>query len=163
MPFRFPLNDRGSAGYRLDLRFQSYRLRNDAAEARLLASIAERGIQQPLAGVDARSGRLLLNGFKRYRCAEKLGIECVPYVALAEDEADGIAKLMRSDRDQTLNILEQAKFVVELLTIHDMSIAEVAESLARSKSWVCMRRGLLDEISEPLQAIFLRGGFPVYS
>ena len=35
-----------------DLRFQTYRLRNKAAEARLLASIAERGIQQPLAGVD---------------------------------------------------------------------------------------------------------------
>ena len=146
-----------------DLRFQSYRLRNDAAEARLLASIAQGGIQQPLAGVDTSSGCLLLNGFKRYRCAEKLGIECVPYVALADEEADGIAKLMRASKDQSLNILEQAKFVVELLTIHGMSIADVAESLSRSKSWVCMRRGLLDEMSEPLQAILFRGAFPVYS
>ena len=146
-----------------DLRFQSYRLRNDAAETRLLASIAERGIEQSLAGVDTPSGRLLLNGFKRYRCAEKLGIESVPYVALAEDEADGIAKLMRRGKDQTLSILEQAKFVVELLTIHDMSLAEVAETLSRSKSWVCMRRGLFEEMIEPLQAILFRGAFPVYS
>jgi len=146
-----------------DLRFQSYRLRNDVTEARLLASIAQCGIQQPLAGVDTSSGRLLLNGFKRYRCAEKLGIECVPYVALADEEADGIAKLMRVNKDKSLNILEQAKFVVELLTIHGMSIADVAESLSRSKSWVCMRRSLLDEMSEPLQAILFRGDFPVYS
>ena len=64
----------------LDLRFQSHRLRNQATEARLLASIAEQGIQEPLSGVDTAEGRLLLDGFKRYRCAEKLGIECVPYV-----------------------------------------------------------------------------------
>ncbi len=56
----------------LDLRYQTYRLRNDAAEARLLASIAERDIEQPLAGVDTPQGRLLLDGFKRYRCAAKL-------------------------------------------------------------------------------------------
>ena len=71
----------------LDLRYQAYRLRNDAAEARLLASIAERGIEQPLSGVDTPQGRLLLDGFKRYRCATKLGIECVPYVSLGEEEA----------------------------------------------------------------------------
>lgn len=59
----------------LDLRYESYRLRNGAAEARLLASIAERDIEQPLRGVDTPQGRLLLDGFKRYRCATKLGIE----------------------------------------------------------------------------------------
>jgi len=146
-----------------DLRYQSYRLRNGAAEACLLASIAQRGIEQPLSGVDTPQGRVLLNGFKRYRCAAKLGIECVPYVSLGDEEAEGIAKLMRTDKDKTLNILEQAKFVVELLTIHNMSIAEVAETLSRSKSWVCMRRGLLEAMSEPLQEILFRGGFPVYS
>ena len=59
----------------LDLRYEGCRLRNEAAEARLLASIAERDIEQPLAGVDTPQGRLLLDGFKRYRCATKLGIE----------------------------------------------------------------------------------------
>ena len=58
----------------LDLRYQSYRLRNDAAEARLLASIIERGIQEPLKGVDVPQGRRLLDGFRRCRCAEKLGL-----------------------------------------------------------------------------------------
>ena len=71
----------------LDLRYESYRLRNVAAEARLLASVAERGIEQPLSGVDTPQGRLLLDGFRRYRCATKLGIECLPYVTLGE-EAD---------------------------------------------------------------------------
>lgn len=147
----------------LDLRYQSFRLRNGAAEARLLASIAERGIQEPLAGVDTPQARLLLDGFRRYRCAAKLGIECVPYVCLGEDEALGIARLMREVKTKTLNILEQAKFVAELLTVHDMSVAEVAEALSRSKAWVSLRRGLLQEISPAVQELLFRGVFPVYS
>ena len=58
----------------LDLRYESYRMRNPAAEARLLASLAERGIEEALEGVDAAGGSILLNGFKRYRCASKLRI-----------------------------------------------------------------------------------------
>ncbi len=146
-----------------DLRYQTYRLRNDAAEARLLASIAERDIEQPLAGVDTPHGRLLLDGFKRYRCAAKLGIECVPYVSLGEEEASGIAALVRFAKQKTLSILEQARFVVELLSMHDMSMADVAETLSRSKAWVSMRRGLLQEMSQAVQEILFRGAFPVYS
>jgi hypothetical protein len=146
-----------------DLRYQTYRLRNDAAEARLLASIAERDIEQPLAGVDTPHGRLLLDGFKRYRCAAKLGIECVPYVSLGEEEASGIAALVRFAKQKTLSILEQARFVVELLSVHDMSMADVAEMLSRSKGWVSMRRGLLREMSQAVQETLFRGAFPVYS
>jgi ParB/RepB/Spo0J family partition protein len=137
-------------------------MRNDAAEARLLASIAERDIEQPLAGVNTPQGRLLLDGFKRYRCAAKLGIECVPYVSLGEEEAAGIASLMRA-KQKTLSILEQARFVVELISMHDMTIADVAETLSRSKAWVSMRRGLLTEMSQAVQEILFRGAFPVYS
>ena len=147
----------------LDLRFQSYRLRNEAVEARLLASIAARDIEQPLAGVDTPQGRLLLDGFKRYRCAAKLGIECVPYVSLGGEEAMGIASLMRVAKQSTLSILEQARFVVELVTMHDMSNADVAEMLSRSKGWVSMRRRLLKEMSQRVQEVLFRGGFPVYS
>jgi ParB/RepB/Spo0J family partition protein len=147
----------------LDLRFQTCRLRNDAAEARLLASIAERGIEQPLAGVDTPQARLLLDGFRRCRCAEKLGIECVPYVSWGEEETQGIASLMAACRQKPLSILEQARFVVELLTTHQMSMAEVAEMLSRSKAWVSMRRGLLAEMSPAVQEILFRGAFPVYS
>jgi len=147
----------------LDLRYQSYRLRNDAAEARLLTSIVERGIQEPLKGVDVPQGRRLLDGFRRYRCAEKLHIECVPYVSLGEEEAMGILHLMRADQQKPLGILEQAKFVAELLATHDMSVTDVAEALSRSKAWVSARRGLLQEISPAVQETLFRGGFPVYS
>ena len=79
----------------LDLRYESYRMKNPAQEARLLASIARRGIEEPLEGVDRAEGNILLNGFKRYRCAWKLGIRVAPYASLGEDEALGILNLLR--------------------------------------------------------------------
>ena len=101
--------------------------------------------------------------FKRCRVAKKLSIACVPYVSLGEEEATGILNLMRVSTDKGLSILEQARFVVELLTVHDMNVAEVAQTLSRSKSWVSMRRRLLDEMSPAIQEILFRGSFPVYS
>jgi hypothetical protein len=146
----------------LDLRYQDYRLRDDAREARLLADIAARGIEEPLQGVDIGAARVLLNGFKRLRCARKLHLDCVPYVSLGKEEADGIMQLLQARQDQGLSILEQAKFVDELLTVHGMSPAGVAESLGRSKGWVSMRRCLLEEMSSTVQQILFAGKFPVY-
>lgn len=147
----------------LDLRYEGHRLRDDAREARLLASIAERGIEEPLEGVDTPTGRYLLNGFKRYRCAAKLGIECVPYVSLGAEEAAGILSLMRVSTDKALSLLEQAKFIGELVTRQGLSLAEVAETLGRSKAWVCMRRNLLAEMSAETEKLLFRGAFPVYA
>lgn len=147
----------------LDLRYEGYRLRDDAREARVLTSITQRGIDDPLEGVDRPPLRILLNGFKRLRSARKLGMGCVPYVSLGPEEATGILNLMRASTDKALGILEQARFLVDLLTVHGMSLAEVAETLGRSKAWVSMRRSLLAEISPAIQELLFRGAFPVYS
>jgi hypothetical protein len=147
----------------LDLRYEGYRLRDDAREARVLVSINERGIEDPLEGVDRPPWRILLNGFKRFRSAKKLGMMVVPYVSLGDEEATGILNLMRASTDKALGILEQARFLVDLLTVHGMSLAEVAETLGRSKAWVSVRRSLLEEMNPGIQEILFRGAFPVYS
>jgi hypothetical protein len=147
----------------LDLRYEGHRLRDDAREARVLASIAERGIDEPLEGVDTPEARFLLDGFKRCRSARKLGIHCVPYLSLGEEEATGILSLMRVSTDKALGILEQARFIVDLVSIHGMSVAEVAQTLGRSKAWVCMRQSLLKEMSSAIEQILFRGALPVYS
>ena len=146
-----------------DLRYEAYRMRSKRDEARLLDSIAQRGIEKPLEGVDTAQGRFLLNGFKRYRCAKKLMVDCVPYVSMGQDEVLGIIDLLRSSNDRSLVILEQARFIDDLLSTHQMSLAEVAQRLSRSKSWVSMRQGLTREMTEAVQQELLRGKFPVYS
>jgi len=147
----------------LDLRYESYRMRNPAVEARLLASVAERGIEQALEGVEAAGASILLNGFKRYRCASKLHIRMAPYASLGEDEAAAIVTLLRVSNDHSLTILEQARFIEELRQRNGMSVADIAGQLSRSKSWVSMRLGLIAEMSAVVRDKLFGGEFPVYS
>lgn len=44
-----------------------------------------------------------------------------------------------------------------------MSVAEIAEQLSRSKSWMSMRLGLMAEMSPRVREHIFRGDFPVYA
>src|SRR6266545_3550720 len=153
----------------LDLRYQSFRLKQPALEQRLLSSILQRGIEEPLEGVDlsapsaANPAQVLLNGFKRYRCARHLRLATVPYSSLGRDEAVAILGLLKLSNHRTLSILEQAAFIAELKNVRGLKVAEIAAELSRSKSWVTMRLGLMAEMSEPVRQQLFAGAFPVYS
>jgi hypothetical protein len=147
----------------LDLRYESYRMRNPALEGRLFASIAQRGIEEPLEGVDTNDRILLLNGFKRYRCARRLGIGKAPYISLGQDEVLGIMNLLRVSNNRSLGIVEQARFIDELRKLHKMTVAEIAAELSRSKAWVSMRLGLIGEMSEKVRQEIFSGRFPIYA
>ena len=147
----------------LDLRYESFRLKQAALEERLLGSIAQRGIEEPLEGVELKAASVLLNGFKRYRCARKLCLPTVPYACLGQDEATGILSLLRTSNNRALSILEQAAFIDELKNARQMSVAEIAAELSRSKAWVSVRLGLLAEMSAEVRRRLFAGAFPVYS
>ena len=147
----------------LDLRYEGFRLKASALEERLLGSIAQRGIEEPLEGVETKESNVLLNGFKRFRCARKLRLATVPYSSLGPDEAVGILNLLRTANNRALGILEQAAFIAELKNTRQMSVAQIALELSRSKSWVSMRLGLMAEMSAPVRRQLFAGAFPVYS
>lgn len=147
----------------LDLRHEGCRLKSPGVEARLLAAIAQVGIQQPLQGVELSSERILLDGFKRLRCAKKLHLSTVPFVSLAPEEAAGIVCLLRAANDHALSLLEQARFLDELKGGCGLSIADIAEQLSRSKAWVSLRLGVLAELSPVVKESLFDGSFPVYS
>lgn len=147
----------------LDLRYETHRLKNPSLEARLLASIAARGIEHPLEGVQAGDRPALLNGFKRYRCARTLGLAVVPYHSLGEDEAAAILALLRASNHHALSILEQARFIDDLKRIHSLSVAEIAATLGRSKAWASMRLGLLGSMTPAVRDTLFAGAFPVYA
>ena len=152
-----------------DLRYETHRLRHTATEKKLLSSILEHGIREPLQGVDTVETpespgiRILLNGFKRYRCAVKLSLEMVPYSSLGNDEAFGIITLIRIATAKTLNILEQAKLIDELNKVHRLSISEIARLLDKSNGWVGMRLGMIEQMSDVVMEKIFKGQFPAYS
>jgi len=147
----------------LDLRYEGYRLKSRATEKALRASIEENGIREPLQGVDDHDTHILLDGFKRYRCAKYLGFAIVPYHSLGDDQPLAIITLLRLSNARSLSILEQAKLIEELKTVHHMSTSEIAGLLERSTSWVSVRTGILQEMGETVREKIFAGEFPPYA
>ena len=147
----------------LDLRYESCRLKSPWTEKALLTSISDQGVRDPLQGVDVYGQKILLDGFKRYRCAKKLNIGIVPYVSLGNDEACGIIELIRVSNAKSLGILQQARLIEKLKTVHRMCNSDIARHLEKSKAWVSMRSGIIGEMSEYVMQKIFNGEFPVYS
>lgn len=147
----------------LDLRYENYKLKSPVSEKILLNSILEHGIRDPLQGVDTQNEKILLDGFKRYRCAGKLNIGVVPYISLGSDEALAIIQLIRLSNAKSLSIVEQARWVDELKNVYQMGTADIARSLEKSKAWVSVRSGIIAEMSDCVKDNIFKGKFPVYS
>jgi len=148
----------------LDLRYEKFRLKSKKIERALLASIIEHDIQEPLKGIDLGDGtKILLDGFKRFRCAKKLKIGMVPYSSFGSDEPLGIIKLIRTSIARPITILEQAKMIDELQKVHGMTHGDIADLLQKSKAWVSMRSGILGEMNDYVAKRVFNGDFPVYS
>lgn len=145
-------------------KYESFRLRDKNREKYLLQSILEHGIREPLQCV-AEDGRsyVLLDGYKRLRCSQKLHLHLVPVVSLGTDEAQSILALVRSSAEKSLNTLEQARFLDELHERYGLSVTEIASSLERSKAWVSVRLGIIDEMSEVVRDAVFSGRFPLRS
>lgn len=148
----------------IDTSFERIRIRDKAAEKAILDSILESGSREPLKCAILPEGRLiLLDGFKRLRCAVKSGIKTVPVVSLGSDEPTAILQLLRISTAKTLSTLEQAALVDELSQAHAMSVSQIARHLERSPAWVSLRLGLIGEMSEAVKEAIFSGHFPVRS
>jgi hypothetical protein len=146
----------------LDIRFEYTRVKDASFERRLLSSIIENDIQEPLQVVlEEHSERpLLLDGFKRYRCAKKLGMGTVPVAYLGNDVVFGFLSILRRDGTSDISTIEQATLIEELHTRYGLSIYTIANHLGRSPSWVSMRLGIVEEMSSFVRHKIMSGTFP---
>ncbi|MBF0411023.1 MAG: chromosome partitioning protein ParB [Candidatus Riflebacteria bacterium] len=147
----------------LDLTYQGCRLKSNFTENKLLSSIRKIGIQEPLQGVNSNGRRILLDGFKRYRCAKSLKIEIIPYSSLSDEEANGVIELLRTSNVKSLSILEQAKLIDHLINVQKMANSEIADQLEKSKAWVSVRTSIVKEMSDFVLSEILEGRFPAYA
>jgi hypothetical protein len=146
----------------LDLSYENCRMRSADTEKRLLSSILENGIREPLQGVNANGKQILLDGFKRFRCARQLKLSLIPYSSICNDEAHGIIELLRISNVKSLSILEQAKLIDQLMTVQRLTLSEISFRLEKSKAWVSVRAGIIREMSDFVMEQILMGKFPAY-
>lgn len=145
-------------------KYESFRLRDKNREKYLLQSILEHGIREPLQCVQGDEQEyILLDGFKRLRCSYRLHINMVPVISLGNDEVSSILHFIRMSTDRGLSTLEQASFVDELHKRYGLSVTDIAARLERSKAWVSVRLGIIDEMSQVLREEVFSGRFPLRS
>lgn len=149
----------------IDLRYQKFRLQNQDTEKRLFVSIESNGIQVPLAAIKEQSSCsiILLDGFKRYRCAGKLGIHQLPVSFIGTTEVEGLFRIIRHNDNSSLSAFEQACFIEQLHTNYTLSFSEIARRIDRSVAWVSVRIEMLKSISDSIREKIISGAFPLRS
>ena len=153
----------------ISLEYEDFRLKDSQRERVLLGSIAERGVLEALWGIerispDGLPTRLvLLDGFKRLRCAKKLSIQSLPWRSIGEDEAQGLLCLLAISNARGLHILEQSKMVDSLHRQFNLGVNEIASRLEKSTAWVSVRLGVLSEMPASVRDEIFSGRFPARS
>lgn len=148
----------------LDLRYEKQRMRSSVRERQLLLSIMDIGIKDALLGVVVPDGtKILLDGFKRFRSARKIGLQMVPFQSLGGDEATAIINMLRKANQTAMSFIEQATFVEELRSVHGLSVGEIARRLERSSAWVSVRVQSFSQMGEATKNAIMSGSFPAYS
>lgn len=103
---------------------------------------------------------ILLDGFKRYRCACRLKIGIIPVLICEGQEKDGIVALLRHSHSRGLSDLEHGALLDRLHTYHGMSVVQIASHLGCSTGWVGVRLGMVAQMSELVRRKVLSGHFP---
>jgi ParB family chromosome partitioning protein len=119
---------------------------DDEPIAELAASIRAQGVIQPVV-VRTRlaGGYELIAGERRWRAARDAGVETVPAVVREADDRDTLLLgLVENVAREDLSPVEEARGYALLLDEFDLSLAEVAERVGRSKPAVSNKLRLLD-------------------
>jgi len=117
---------------------------DDESLAELAATIAERGVKQPVSvrphPTDA--GRWMLNfGARRLRASKLAGQDRIP--AFVDESFDSYDQVIENEQREGLKPLELALFVQRRLALGE-SQAEIARRLGKSKTLVTMIGALID-------------------
>lgn len=144
--------------HQLDLRYETLRRRSPEREKRLIASLAHCGQQMPIGVVrDEHGGYVVIDGYKRIRALKRLKADTVAALTwdLGEIEALLLAGLMRTaDGDDAF---EQGWLLRELRGRFGLSQDELALRFDKSKSWVCRRLSLVEQLPDEIQDRVRRG------
>jgi ParB/RepB/Spo0J family partition protein len=138
----------------LGQRFAPLRIVHPAAEASVLQSMQKYGQLSPVvANRGEGPGRYeLLDGFKRFRAAQKLGFEHLQTRIFAFGvRASKAAILELNWAGKSVHHLEEALVLVSLVREDGLTQEQAAVLVGRHKSWVSRRIALVERLCEEVQ------------
>lgn len=111
---------------------------NEAGLEELAASIQAQGLLEPvIVRPRARGGYEIIAGERRWRAAQRAGLETVPALVRKLDDSQTIAiALIENIQREDLNPLEEAAALKRLLAEHEMTHEQIADAVGRSRTAV---------------------------
>ena len=139
-------------------RYQPREAFDEDAIADLAASIAQKGVLQPLIVTPLGDGRYeLVSGERRLRAAQKVGLATIPALVRKVDDRELLEiALIENLQREDLDALEEASGYRQLINEFGMTQTELATELGKSRPAVANALRLL-ELPDSVQEM-IRGG-----
>jgi ParB family chromosome partitioning protein len=130
---------------------------DEAAIDELAASIAERGVLQPILVRETEDGYELIAGERRWRAAQKARLHEIPaLVREANEESSAEIALIENIQREDLNAIEEGEAYRQLISRYGHSQEVVGKLVGKSRSHVANLLRLLD-LPESVRLMLLRG------
>ena len=130
---------------------------DEASLKELAASIAERGLLQPILLRPDGDGFMIIAGERRWRAAQKAQLHAIPAI-VREVDADTIPELalIENIQREDLNAIEEAQGYRQLIDRHGHTQENLGRIVHKSRSHVANLLRLLD-LPEPVRMALMRG------
>ena len=130
---------------------------DDEALAELAASIAERGVLQPILVRPVADGYELIAGERRWRAAQRVQLHEIPAIIREfDEESRAEIALIENIQRENLNAIEEAEAYRRLISGYGHSQDVVGKLVGKSRSHVANLLRLL-ELPDPVRQMLLRG------
>jgi len=130
---------------------------NEDALAELAASIAERGVLQPIIVRMVEDGYELVAGERRWRAAQRAQLHEIPaLIREFDEESRAEVALIENVQRDNLNAIEEAEAYRRLISGYGHSQDMVGKLVGKSRSHVANLLRLL-ELPDPVRLMLLRG------
>ncbi len=141
-----------------DLSLSEIRIMNMARIVQVEKSMRIHGQLQPVVARVYNGGYQLIDGFKRYYASETLLMETLQCRLLKIDLSQAKVLLLSYNRvHQSMEALEEAMVLQDLLTTHSLDQKSLAELTGYSRSWVSRRLSLIDKMDEQVSTDIMMG------
>jgi ParB/RepB/Spo0J family partition protein len=136
----------------VDTSLSCLRITRPAELDRMQASLDRIGQLSPVIVRKEANNYQLLDGFKRYFSAERLGWEFIQARVLEISITHGKAMILNYNRtNRSLLDYDEALVIYSLKKDHLMDQEAISQLTGYSRSWVCRRLALIEKLSESVQ------------
>ena len=128
---------------------------DEGSIAELADSIVKVGLLQPIIVRPLGDGYQIIAGERRWRAAKVAGLERVPVRVLTTSEVESLEiALIENLQREDLNAIEEARGYRRLLAEYQMTQAELADKVSKSRSAITNALRLLDLPDEVVELVY---------